>query len=182
MPLTPISSTVSYCSASTLVNYCDWRPLAQLVSDTNTQVYTSSAQLGGDTIVAQALMTASGMIESAAFIGERYAVADLAGLTGASQAHLQWMVAILAVGILIRRRPSLGIPLPDEWNTITGQGGWLDRLAAGERIFAFQETAAAGLVETHDLVEADLQRKRSAITQARRYFGRRAQDRFFSPD
>jgi hypothetical protein len=165
-----------------LINYCDWRPLAQLVSDSGQQSYPSSIAFQSDSILAQALLTASGMVESACLRGNRYTAADLQVLNGAGQAHLQWMVAWLAVGIMIRRRPGIGIPLPDEWNAITGQGGWLDQLASGHRIFGFLETEAAGLVETHDLIESDLQRKRSIITQARRYFGKRAQDRFISPD
>ncbi len=177
MAQTPLSSATGYASADDVLVHCDWRPLAQLCADKETnETPLTRAQLLLDTNFLAAIRLASGIIETATLKGERYSPTDLAALTGSSLELLKWMVAKLTEGTLIQRRPNNGYTLPDAWQAITGVGGWLDQLAAGEKVFGFAETADAGLMKFGTIKEVDLIARQGAVTQARRLWGKRAQD------
>jgi hypothetical protein len=115
------------------------------------------------------LLGASGELESACQVGNRYSAADLAALTGSGLHRVRKVVADLAFWALCQRRtPQSGNP-----ETVPGAKQALeelDRLRKGERIFSFSESADAGLPET---VRPDpsLNEAGRAVIQAKRLFG-----------
>lgn len=174
MAQTSISTTTPYCTTEEALNHCDWRALADLCSDTDDRL-TRAALIASTVWLAQ-INAACGMVESAAMLGGRYLPVDLAALGGASEETLKRIVAKIAEGLAFSRRPEKGLAVSDEFQSITGPGGWLDRLASGERIFAFQEATEAGRLESTEQTQADIDNRNGMRTQARRYFGRRAAD------
>jgi phage gp36-like protein len=120
--------------------------------------------------IAQALLTASGQVESWCLRGERYAPTDLAALTGASQAMLIELVADLAFYRLGKRR------WKDPVKECPGYKEAMETLKAlgeGTAIFSFQESAEAGNMQSFDL-KYNSQGQRQRITdKARPFFGRR---------
>jgi hypothetical protein len=172
MPQTPNTSATGYCTVAQMLTFCDPRPLCDLCSVDETRL--TAAALQTNPILLANLLASSGVFESAATTGGRYTPADLAALTGAGQALLQRLVAKHAEGEIYRIRKQ---PLPDEdYDEIVRPGGWLSMLENGERIFPFQETQDAGRMKEQEVVESDIQARRLATTQARRYWGARAQD------
>ena len=162
------SSTASYCSAAKFVQRYDTRSLAQRLSDTGQDV----SSVLTDANLASILKEASGKVEMAALIGERYTVADLEAIAASSTnaaESLAGLVADLAIPIIFKRRPELmpSFPQVEEAKNLLGA------LAEGVRIFQFAETIAAGYLDT-DIETPAIVRDRNLWTyQARRFFGTR---------
>lgn len=110
---------------------------------------TYSAVLGDSTLAA-ILLDASGELESACIIGNRYKPEDLQALLvddGAGAGLLRAIVAHLAFWRLCQRR----MPLSGDPKQVPGAQQSLDALSMlrdGERIFPFVESADAGLPDT----------------------------------
>jgi hypothetical protein len=98
------------------------------------------------------LLAASGELESACLVGNRYQPADLAALaalTTSAAGRVQKVVADLAFWTLQQRRqPASADPknCPGALQALEE----LDRLRNGERIFGFAEAGAAGNPDTVD--------------------------------
>jgi hypothetical protein len=141
-----------------------------LIPDDDTRLASKSAVIADTTKLPSWLLDASGMVEMAALKGNRYAVADLQALTGASATKLQAMVAQLAflTGTLAKN------PLTDvdTLAAVRPAMALLDQLADGERIFGLQEVADAGVAETVEVWTSPPPYRVSQ--QACRFFGFRS--------
>ena len=166
---TPISTSIPYASAALMREARDFRQLGDLVNDDNTRE-TTAATFDASTKVNRALMKASGMIEAAAIKGDRYSVADLQALTGASKYLLEDICVELSWWCLMRRRLS-GKPLPPEtlWAF-----AYIDELGSGAKIFGIQEAADAGVQDNGFMTAGEWETLGLATDQAGRMYGRRA--------
>ncbi len=171
---TPASTATPYCTPAQFLTYADWRVVADLVSDDDTQ--HTLASLTNDPNLAAVLMPASGREEASCFRGQRYVIDpvsgqnDLAALTGASKALLQKLVADLTFGFLLERRPQPNQEPPISY-TLAIQA--LEDLANGELILGITESMSAGHQSHHVQSPADAYGQALISSDARRYFGRR---------
>lgn len=117
------------------------------------------------------VLAASGELESYALSGARYTPADLQGLTGATQAFLESVVAGMAVWKLAQRRHP-GSAKPKDIPGVQMALESLEALRKGERIFGLEEVQAAAVMET-TTIELDEDDPRRTVNAARRMFGRR---------
>lgn len=165
MPQTPLTSALGYCTIAEFLNFADLRTVGDLVSDTDER----ETSLTNNDVLLAAIQRASGMVESAAVIGNRYLPSDLAALTGSAQQLLIGLVADLVIGILYKRRPNKGDP-PGSYKEALDM---LQQLREGERIFPTQESADAGLPEHQIETPIDVENRNGLSVVAHRYFGRR---------
>jgi len=175
MPQELLSAVVSYCSPAELFQFHDWQQVADLVRDgdgprPSRAMLLDTGSAAGQ-IVQQALLAASGELESACLAGNRYRPGDLVALTGgttASAVRLKKLVADLAYWSLMQRRqPASADPknCPGAQQAIDT----LQQLREGQRVFGFAETGDAGLAST---VAPDVSARPKAIEiQAYRFFG-----------
>jgi hypothetical protein len=173
MTKTVVSSAVPYCSPAQLASFYDYRPLARLVADSDTAAQLTYAEFLAHPNTLALLTSASGELEAALLKAGRYTPADLQALAGTNAGELLAnQVAGLAVWNAYERRNALmeAPALAKESRELLG------RLAAGEAIFGFQETADAGVIESSPETEADVVARRGIISQSRAYWGRRARD------
>ncbi len=177
MALTIISSTTTLCPVAEFLKRVDNTAVATLASDV-AGVPVAQLALPTDPNVLAALMTATGTFESAVMMGAKYSHDDLQALlttTCGSQAMMFDIIADLAWMGLYKRRPNMNVAPPA---SARQSMEWLDLLAQGKRIFAFQETQDATVMEKSDATIADIDARNGVVTQAQDYFGRRA-DRSF---
>ena len=80
MPMTPASSPNAYCPVTEFLKRVDLRTVAQKASDTGVDIPQSLLPVNANVLAA--LLTASGMFESAVLCGKRYQLADLQALAG----------------------------------------------------------------------------------------------------
>jgi hypothetical protein len=172
MPMDPLSGAASYCSAARFVRFFDVRTLGDLLSDDGTRL--TPAQVLASDELDEILKCASGKVECAAQVAERYRPADLEALLaddGNMASFLAWVVAGLAVEMVFQRRPDVDMKVPSqaaEANEI------LNALAHGERIFGFTETMDAGHMD-HEVETPRVVEDRNLPTyQARSLFGTRS--------
>lgn len=151
MPKQVSTSASPYCTPSAALLYVDWRTPANLLSDDGTRLADSGA-VASSAAWAELLLAASGEVEAAALRGKRYTPADLAAMTGAQAARLRELVARLAVGKLVFRRPGLYPTVPQD---VQDARAALELLANGERVFGFVETMEAGLPGSVNVESAD---------------------------
>jgi phage gp36-like protein len=174
---TPISNAAAYATSADFVARFDIRDVAQWVSDTGSPVSQASITTTPfNANLLAALADASGMVESACFVSDRYTPNDLTILNGNSLALLKRIVCGLAVGMLIERRPFLDREPPKVYEQALE---WLDRLRKGERIFALQEAGDAGNPLVTFTSQADLALRNPVSVQMYRFFGDRGQ--YFVP-
>ncbi len=176
MGLTPISASTSYCAPQQLAQFHDWRPLARLCQDSDSAAQETLTAFLTDPVALAHLQAASGELEAAILLGERYQVPDLVALAGTNAGTwLAQIVAGLAAGTIYERRSGSRVT-EQEARKIERAREALESLKRGERILGFQESAAAGLVSSQDALEADLQSRRGMVTIARPYWGQRGRD------
>ncbi len=168
---TPLSGATPYCTAQQFVDRFDWRTAADLLSDSGTRL--TLQQVLASTVLLELLQEASGLVESACMVGNRYAPADLAGLTGNSQQLLIGLTAGVAAFHLFSRRPDrkLDVPPRAQWAM-----EMLAKLEEGTAVFGILEVAEAGVVD--HLVEqpSDVEARNMVTRIAGRFFGRRSND------
>ena len=167
---TPVSTIVEpYCSPAEFIQRYDVRIVGDLLSDTGTRL--DQAAVIASTTLRTFLYDASGMVESACLVGEKYDPDDLNALLGASLQFLKRIVADLTFGLLrMRRGHKEDTPMPGYDMALQ----WLERLRLGERIFGLQENMDAGKPDNVQVTEAVLARLNLSTYQAHRYFGIRA--------
>ena len=167
---TVVSGTTPYCTPAQAVQCYDVRSLGDFLSDTGTRLVPGDV-LASPTLV-KVLKEASGMVETAALAGNRYTAADLAALAGTNAGELlSRIVADLAIGLIIRRRPHLDKAVPPQYGEALE---WLKQLRSGEKIFGFQEAMDAGNAQDRVEVAADVERRNLSTMQANRLFGDRS--------
>jgi phage gp36-like protein len=137
---------MAYATGSNLASRYDARLLGDLCQDAGDRI-SDLATLVANPNVLQALEDASGMINSAALVGHRYAVGDLAGMTGEGAAFLQRITCDLAFAFLRQRR---GYDV-DQYPTVKESFRFLDRLRLGERVFDIEANEAAGNPTTYQI-------------------------------
>lgn len=169
------SASAAYATGSDLVTSRDYRQVGDFLKDDNTRPATSG-DVAGDAIVGVALKWASGQVEAAATVGQRYAHGELTALAGSGTVGgelLKGLVCDLAFWYLAKRRkPSLR---QDDVAGVPEAYELLDRLRAGERVFPFSETQDAGLADVVALDRADnpVTEAEPLSTRAVRFFGHR---------
>jgi hypothetical protein len=170
---TPAGSLLPYCSVAYFFVRVDWRTVSDYVGDEGQRGTKLDALTPGTPqyqVIYTLLQEASGEVEAACLKGERYSAADLGILTGNSQQLLAGLVADLCLGKVLDRRPDLTEEVPYR---VRRAGDVLEALSGGERIFALQEVADAGLAaHAIDTPQTAINRKLPS-TVLSRYFGRR---------
>lgn len=135
---------MAYATAADLIARCDSRLLGDWVSDTGVRVAEGS--LSGNAKITAALDDASGQIEVALLQGERYSVADLAGLTGNSAKHLIRMTCDVAVYLLQDRR-RYGADNESRKEALQRSEEHLEDLRQGKHVFDITAVKDAGLMD-----------------------------------
>lgn len=132
---------MAYATPQDLLNRYDARRIADLVSDSGQRTLAPQSS----PVVAACLDDASGAVDAACRVAQRYTSADLAGLTGNANALLVRLVCDLAFGMLVARRGytanDAAVMAPREKSALE----MLEALRRGERIFSGEEQADAGV-------------------------------------
>jgi hypothetical protein len=149
VPKTVLTSATTYCAADVFIETHDARKVGDLLLDNGTR----DADPESSTIVARALLWASGMVETACLKGARYTPTDLAF----------WFLCKRRHKVAVKAKEIAGVEEAFEM---------LQWLAEGERIFSFQETADAGLPATETETPDQKDDRFGVATIAERYFGR----------
>lgn len=169
---TVIASTTSYVTNDEFVERCDWRTVAQLLSDTETAL--TLAQVSASTRLTTLLKQASGEVESACLVSRRYVIQsgrnDLSSLTGNSLEYLKGLVCTLAVEKVYLRRPDLLAKVGEQVKEAREQ---LELLRNGERIFGYVEVAEAGLLDHHTETRANEEDRHGMSVHMERLLGQR---------
>jgi len=173
MVKTVTSAKTPYCSPAMLAQFYDWRPIARLCQDSQTDPDMTYQQFLTSANVAGLLSSASGEAEGAFFRAYRLVAADLVALAGTNAGdYLSNLVAGLAVWGAYQRRTDFR-PVPEGAQEAKQQ---IQALGNGDKIFGFLETAQAGLWDVKPETPEDIQARNGVIYQARAYWGRRARD------
>lgn len=178
MPKTVQSSDELLCPVAEFLRRVSRATVAQLAADEDEAgdvVPVAFAALPANENVLAALKDASGLLESAAFVGERYSPDDLEALAAAdgtnAQALLFRIITDFAWVLLWERRPNKNVEPPP---SLDRSQAFLEQLSQGRRIFGFQEAAEAGRIG-HEVVTREEVEERNGVTyQARRWLGTRA--------
>lgn len=177
MAITALSTNTPYCSVAQFLALFDWRPVAQLMNDANSNAVTRDNLLDATTTegarLLEILQTASGEIEGAVMIGGKMSPTDLAALTGASASFLRSIVADLAIGRCYLRRPADN---PWAMQTQTARQ-LLNALAQGEMIFGTQEAVDASLIDITADLPSNVENRNGMVVQMQGYFGTRGNRR-----
>ena len=172
--LTPLSSDTAFAAPQDLVARFSVQDIRQWASDADLpltiQGITTSLK------VLTALQDASGDIESACLMSDKYEPQDLLNLTGNSLARLKRLTCELAIGYLFENRLRRGDEDPPAVAVRAQET--LERFRKGEWVFGFQEAGDAGLIG--HMVESpfDVAARNLVTRQAERYFGRRSNQRW----
>lgn len=170
MAKTSVSSATAYASAADLLNAYGAAGIGDWATDGRARL--TPAQILTDTIVAAALLRASGEVEHACLRGGKYTAADLAALAGASAAALKGLVCDIAAYRIAKRR--LPVPNAEEVSSYKEARETLKALNEGAEIFSLQETIDAGTgPSTADLQYDSANRVNRPTEMARRLFGSR---------
>lgn len=164
----PNSQPASYLTVDEFLKRKDWRTVADFVSDADVRVTQSS--LTSDANLQAVLDDAAGMVEAACLAGNRYQPADLAALTGVAKAFRDRLIADLAMGLLIERRPDKKTPLPQSFERALAE---LEDLRFGKWIFGLKETQDAGLMDFEKDNENIREDRNLTTYKASRFFGSR---------
>ena len=175
--MTPASATSPYCTPEQFLRWCDARTTGDLVRDDTTRA--TPTELLTDLVLLQFLQEASGRLESACFMGNRYSVDDLQalqepvnGLLTNSAVMLAGIVAGVAAGELARRRPGVDIPESMKAKIDEGEKA-LELLSEGERILSFEQTARAGKMDEVYDSPMNVYQRYGVTVQCQRLFGLR---------
>lgn len=170
MAKTLSSSVLPYCSIAQFIQRYDTRTLAQLLSDTGIDLESVTA----DTTLLELLMEASGKLEAAAVVGERYLLEDLEAIRDGAATNakslLAGIVADMAIVAVFDRRPNLQRPHSAK---IDESERFIQALAEGVKIFPFTETENAGHLDNNVETPANVEARNLWTYQARRFFGTR---------
>lgn len=177
MTLTPLTSAGSYLPTAAMLSRYDWRSIGDLCSDNDVRIpqatLLGNGVISGNANFQAALIDASGMVEEACILGERYQPADLLALPAGSagQGALYRLVADIAIGLINQRRPDKSKGVPPQYEAALKM---LDALADGKRIFPFLETAKAGIIDHKVESARDVAARNQVTWQANRFFGTRS--------
>jgi hypothetical protein len=165
---TPTSASTSYCTTEQALNFMDSTMIGDLVDDQGQAV--TENELLVNTKFQACLDAASGEVEMAALVGERYTPLDLQSLTGVMAVKLQEIVAWLAIPKLLgRRNPAL-----EAYPQVDDAREMLQAIRLGVRIFGLVEAQEAGQMFRIDDASNQTRPMPTSYKLAGRYFGRRS--------
>ena len=177
MPQTPAGVAEPYLDAAGLFRFVapevaadSLRPAPDAPRPTRRAMEDPASVPGA--ILKDVLLAASGELESACRVGKRYSPADLSALTGSGLLHRNRVLAGLAAWRLQQRlKPGTADPrlVPGALEALAE----LDRLRDGDRVWGFEEAAAAGLPQVAPRPEPSRVSPPTPITAAGRFFGKR---------
>lgn len=133
MPYTP------YASAADLIARYDVRTIGDLCEDSG--VRQTPTQILADPNVSAALDDATGTVNAAIFVANRYTPEQIAGLTNAGLAFLKRLTADLAFLYLVERRGTDVRKMP-QWARVQES---LDRIRHGDNVFDLTGAEVDGL-------------------------------------
>jgi len=174
-----ITTSVPYCTPTRLLDYVDWKIVADALKDDDDAPQLSKSTLlnassAAGTLLTNLCLAASGTLEGACFAHNLYTVAELQSLTGATAKRLEQIVAGLTVWNLFGRRAPVAAKV-DEIPAVRVAMDAMDRLGKGERIFGLTNQAVAGEgfepITRQDVIDNG---DRITVNAAYRYFGRRS--------
>ncbi len=197
-----ISSLAPYATVTQFLQRHDRRTVAQWLSDTDTTNPpldpNTFTQVGSpaNLLLLELLGEASGMFESAVMVGGKYNLVDLqlavsrsvqitdnASPTnpiitettvyqpGNTARFIAGIVSDLTMYLCWDRRPNRDTPIPPKTQLAFE---WLEKLRDGERIFALQEQADAGRIDSFVESPPDVVHRNGTVVQAQNVFGVRA--------
>lgn len=131
---------MAYAVPADMMARFDRNDVGQLCSDDKRPV--SEVDLPNNVQCLTALADASGLVDAALLVGNRYAVSDLQTLTPTSQNLLTMVTCDIAMWRLIQRRPGWN---PEKAKAIREEAELhLERLRKGENTFNIQAAMDAG--------------------------------------
>lgn len=136
----------AYVTATEFIARYDKRLLGDLASVDGVRV-TSSA-LSSDTRITTALEDASGEVDAAVKIANRYTATDLSGLTGNGLQYLKKIVCDIAFYLLIDRRALNNVMREEADRRFKVYRAHLEDLRQGKQIFDVEAAKEAGLPNT----------------------------------
>lgn len=158
---------MAYCTNTQAILFFDSNLLGQLVLDNGAQA--TEAQLATNPKLTAALSAASGEINMAAQVSDRYEVSDLESLTGDDAMRLAELCAWLAIPRLLgRRNPSI-----EKYPEIEEAQLMLQAIREGIRIFPVEKAELAGLASMVDNKGFGTRPLVSGPCRAGRFFGTR---------
>jgi len=158
---------MSYATPADFLARFDARIFGDVVRDDNDQA--TPQELLDDPNLQAALDDASGDIEAACLVGERYTPTALAGLTGNSVFHLKRICCDIAMAYLLRRRPSDNADV-DEKRIGTAEKH-LDKLRTGENVFwRGDDIDQAGVVDMTGPTTVHLNQLNSIARRTHNYY------------
>jgi hypothetical protein len=173
---TPASGSSPYCSPQTYLTRCDKRFVGQLLSDSGAPV--AAADIPTHPMILALLSEASGMVESAATVGEMYVISgtrnDLQALTHNSAEYLAGMVAALTTWLLWSRRPNFSLHGEKPPAQAEMAMAFLDDLRDGKRVLGLTENMQSGVAQSEVGSKSDDQTTGSLLVIAAPMLGRRA--------
>lgn len=133
------SGSTEYASYQDFTDRFDERTLEDLSTDTG----NVPDDAGNERSICAALLTGSGRVDAAVLVGKIYSVADLDALTGNSLALLKDITCMIAMSIMLRRRPGA---YDAEFVKMMMEDAekYLDQLRKGERLFNVDDVVGAG--------------------------------------
>lgn len=171
---TPVSGVSAYATPANMTDRFDVRTIGELLSDT--AVALDPTAVANSTKLTALLQEASGMVESAVLVGDRYQLSDLAALTGNSQQTLVGIVCRVTMFLLWERRPSIKMAKMELPASAEMAMRLLDQIAAGMRAFGIQEVLDADIPPDPEfMTRHELRVRNSVSVGARRLFGDRNQ-------
>lgn len=156
---------MAYATAADLINYKSSAHLGDLCSDDGTR--QPAGALTANPKIQAALDAASGEIEAALLQGKRYTAADLAALTGNSQAYLKKLTCDIAFWVLWDRKPAYR---PDDHSrdrAVEACQQALKMLRTGEHIFNVTAVKEAGVPDLDYPSAATMQENNFIVDLAR---------------
>jgi hypothetical protein len=150
-----------------LLSRVDVRFVQDLLADAGARL--TPQEVSSSAVLLELLNEASGMVEAACFVSNRYTAADLAALTGGSRQFLVGLTGGLALWLLWERRPRKADEEPPLRARVALEQ--LQLLRDGQRIFGLQEHADAGLVASRLQTVLDEAARCGIGFRARRFFG-----------
>ena len=130
----------TYATAAQLLERYDARDIGDLVSDTGDQA--SPIDLLSHPLMTTVLEDASGAVEAALLVGNRYTTDQLEDLTGNSASYLERLVCDIAMSYLLARRPGFD---PDRMKSQYEMSEMhLERMRAGENVLNLVDQKDAG--------------------------------------
>lgn len=144
---------MAYASGYDMVDRFDSREIGDLLSDSGVAV--DEGDIPGNSKMVAILDDASGEIEAALLVGNRYTTDDLSALTGSSLSHLKRVVCELAMRDLLARRPAYNPDLLESFEKRCNRQ--LERLRNGENVFNLSEQEDAGVPSVDGPTTLDFQ-------------------------